>query len=449
MTQAQSFPADFIWGCATAAYQIEGAAQTDGRGPSVWDTFSHSPGRVALDQNGDVAVDHYHRYEEDIRCLQWLGARGYRFSFSWPRVIPNGTGATNPLGLDFYDRLVDALLAAGIEPWPTLFHWDLPQALEDRGGWASRDTAQAFADYAGVIADRFSDRIQHYLTINEFACFTDSGYYDGVFAPGLRLPRARRNAIRHNALLAHGLAVRALRASARRPVKVGLAENPQPAVPVIETEEHIAAARKAMGEINAHFLTAVMEGRYRESYLTAEGADAPVFTDEEMAIIGTPLDLVGLNLYSPAHVRADDGPSGYAVVPHPSSYPRLDMPWLHINPQITYWGPRLVSELWNVKHVVITENGAASQDQLTPEGEVYDTDRLMYLRQHFLAAQRAVAEGWPLKGYFVWTLMDNFEWAYGFTKRLGVFYTRLDTLERIPKLSAKFYRETIRRGSVA
>jgi len=269
----------------------------------------------------------------------------------------------------------------------------------------------------------------------------------GVFAPGLRLPRARRNAVRHNALLAHGLAVRALRASARRPVKVGLAENAQPAVPVIETEEHIAAARKAMGEINAHFLTAVMEGRYRESYLTAEGADAPVFTDEEMAIIGTPLDLVGLNMYSPTHVRADDGPTGYAVVPHPNSYPRLDMPWLYINPQIAYWGPRLVSELWNVKHVVITENGAASQ--LTPEGEVYDTDRLMYLRQHFLAAQRAVAEGWPLKGYFVWSLMDNFEWACGYTKRFGIFYTRYDTLERIPKLSAKFYRETIRRGSVA
>lgn len=443
------FPDNFLWGCATAAYQVEGAAREDGRKPSVWDTFAHQPGRVAMGHTGDVAVDQYHRYAQDVQLMKWLGVKAYRFSIAWPRVFPDGYGQPNEKGMAYYERLVDALLAAGIEPYATLFHWDLPQACQDRlGGWQSRETVKHFGEYAGFVARRLSDRISHFFTINEFSCFTDLAYGYGVFAPGLKLPPRRLNQVRHHALLGHGTALEAIRAAARRPVQVGLAENPTVCVPVMETEPHIAAALRAMRQLNAPFLTAVLEGKYTDRYLSTAGANAPEFTPADMRTIGGRLDFVGLNCYAPNYIRAADGPSGFAEVPHPSSYPHMASPWLYIGPQILYWAPRHLKEIWGVNNVMITENGCSADDRPGAGGHVYDTDRVMYLRNHFVQAHRAVSEGWPLTGYFVWSLLDNFEWLDGYTKRFGVYYVNFETQERTAKLSAEFYREVIARRAV-
>jgi beta-glucosidase len=443
------YPDGFLWGCATASYQIEGAAAAEGRKPSVWDTYSHTPGRTADGGNGDVANDDYHRYRQDIQLLKRLGAKAYRYSVAWPRVFPDGTGAPNEKGIDFYERVTDELLRNGIVPYVTLFHWDLPQSLEDRvGGWQSRDTSRAFADYAAFVVKRLSDRVKHFLTMNEFVCFTDFGYGSATKAPGKTLPPAAVNQVRHNAVLAHGMAVQSIRAAARPGTKVGIAENPDICVPVIETEKHVEAAAKAMREVNAPFLTAVLEGRYLDSYLSEAGRDAPKFSPEDMKIIGSPLDFVGLNIYFPTYVRAADGPFGFAVIEPPASYPRMASPWLSIGPEIAYWAPRHLSRIWGVKEIYITENGTSSDDRLTPDGHVYDTDRLMYLRNHLVHGHRAVSEGFPLRGYFLWSLMDNFEWADGYTKRFGIYYVDFETQKRTPKLTAEYYRETIARNSV-
>ncbi len=444
------FPESFLWGCATASYQVEGAAAEDGRKPSVWDTYARQPGRVAMGHTGDIAADQYHRYKQDIQLIKALGAKAYRFSVAWPRVFPDGSGQPNEKGIAYYQRLVDALLAAGIEPYATLFHWDLPQALEDSvGGWRSRETAKLFGEYASFVTRRLSDRVSHFFTINEFSCFTDEGYGSGTKAPGLKLPAREVNQVRHCAVLAHGIALQAIRAAARRPVEVGIAENPTMCVPVIETEPHIAAARRAMRELNAQFLTAVLEGSYTPAYLEAAGKDAPQFTPEDMKTIGGRLDFVGLNCYAPTHIRADSGPSGFAVVPHPASYPHMASGWLYFGPEILYWAPRHLKEIWGVNNVMITENGCSADDPVAADGRVYDTDRVMYLRNHLAQAHRAVSEGWPLTGYFLWSLLDNFEWADGYTKRFGIYYVNFETQERTPKLSADFYRETIARNAVA
>jgi beta-glucosidase len=442
------FPDSFLWGCATAAYQVEGAAQEDGRKPSVWDTHAHQPGRVAHGDTGDVSVDQYHRYAQDVQLMKWLGVKAYRFSIAWPRVFPDGSGQPNEKGIAYYERLVDALLAAGIEPYATLFHWDLPQALQDSvGGWQSRDTAKYFADYAGFVARRLSDRVSHYFTINEFSCFTDLAYGNGMFAPAMKLPPRQLNQVRHHAVLGHGMALAAIRAAAHRHVQVGLAENSAMCVPILETEPHIAAARRAMRQMNAPFLTAVLEGKYTAEYLAGAGPNAPEFTPEDMRIIGGHLDFVGLNCYSPTYIRASDVPSGFSQVPNPSSYPHMASPWLTIGPQILYWAPRHLKEIWDVNNVMITENGCSADDKLSG-GHVYDTDRVMYLRNHFVQAHRAVSEGWPLTGYFLWSLLDNFEWNDGYSKRFGIYYVNFETLERTPKLSAEFYRGVIARRAI-
>ncbi|MCE9614942.1 MAG: beta-glucosidase [Lentisphaerae bacterium] len=450
-TELLSFPKDFLWGTASAAYQVEGAANEDGRGPSIWDTFSHTPGCTEMDQHADVAVDQYHRYPEDIRWMQWMGVKAYRLSMSWSRVLPAGDGPANEKGFAYYDRLVDALLAAGITPWITLFHWDLPQALEDRfGGWRSPETARRFADYAAACMQRLSDRVTNWFTINEFVCVTDNGYSQGIFAPGLKLPRKPRNQVRHHALLAHGWGVQAMRAAARQPIRIGIAENMKACVPVFETDEHIAAARTAFRVENARFLTAIMEGRYLDSYLEDEGADAPEFTEAEMTAIGQPLDFIGANLYTPAHIRADAGaPHGYAEVPHPAGYPRMMPDWLFIGPSIGYWATRQLAEIWGVKAVYVTENGCGCPDKPTRGGQVLDTDRIMFLREYLMHMQRATREGWPLKGYFHWSLLDNYEWHRGYAQRFGLLYVNYATLARTPKLSAECYREMIRRNALA
>jgi beta-glucosidase len=448
-TAAREFPRGFLWGTATASYQVEGAVKEDGREPSIWDTFSRTPGRVVNNATGDVADDHYHKYKEDVQLMKSLGVKGYRFSIAWPRVFPQGAGAPNPKGLDFYNRLVDELLANGIQPYATLYHWDLPQALQDKGGgWESRDTSQAFAAYAAHVAARLSDRVKHFFTINEFGAFVELGYRLGIHAPGLKLPPARFNQTRHHAVLGHGLAVQAIRANAKPGTKIGLAENLTVCAPVIETPQHIEAATRATRELNAQYMTVIQEGKYTDAYLKATGADAPKFTPEDLKAISSPLDFVGINIYTPQYIRADDSELGFAVVPHPASFPRMASFWLYTGPEALYWGPRHVSKIWGAKEIYITENGCSSSDIPAKDGRVYDTDRVMYLRNYLTQLQRATSEGVPVHGYFLWSLMDNFEWADGYTNRFGLHYVDYETQKRTPKLSADFYREVIARNAV-
>ena len=445
-TEVRYFPKGFLWGCATAAYQVEGAAAEDGRGPSVWDTFSHTPGKTFNGETGDVADDSYHLYQQDIQLLRTLGVQAHRMSISWSRVFPEGKGFANPKGMDYYERVVDELLANHITPYVTLFHWDLPQALE--GGWQSRDTAKAFADYAAYVTRRLGDRVHNFMTTNEFTCFTDAGYREGRFAPGLRLPDAQVNQVRHNGILAHGLAVQAIRANTPAGTQVGLAENPTVFVPVIETPEHIEAARRATRLGNAPFLTAVMEGKYMDAYIQHLGPNAPKVEPGDFKAIGSPLDFVGLNIYTPTYVRADHSAWGFSVEPAPASYPHMASPWLTIGPECIYWGVRNVCELWKPPAVYITENGCSSDDVLTPEGRVEDTDRVMYLRNHLTHLHRAADEGYPVKGYFLWSLLDNFEWADGYSKRFGIHYVDFKTQRRYPKLSAEWYRDVVAENRV-
>ncbi|MBV9679197.1 MAG: beta-glucosidase, partial [Acidobacteriaceae bacterium] len=415
------FPDGFLWGCATAAYQIEGGAKADGRGTSIWDTFSHMPGKIHNNDTGDVADDSYHLYKEDVRMLKWLGARIYRFSTSWPRIFPQGTGQPNEKGIAYYDRLVDELLTNGIQPYCTLFHWDLPQTLQDRyKGWQSRETSQAFGDYAGYVASKLSDRVKYFFTTNEFSSFVDLGHSVGIHAPGLRLPPAQLNQVRHNAVLAHGLAVQAIRAKGKEGTKVGLADNLLSGIPIIEAEPHIKASAQATRFLNAQYLTVIMEGKYMEEYLQQQGAAAPRFTPEDLKIISSPLDFLGINIYTPVYVRASDSPGGFEQIKNPASYPHMASPWLSIGPEALYWAPRHVTEIWNAKEIYVTENGCSSADVLTPDGHVYDTDRVMYLRNYISKLRRAAVEGYPVRGYFLWSLMDNFEWADGYSLRFGI-----------------------------
>lgn len=449
----RSFPQGFLWGTATAAYQVEGAVHADGRGPSVWDTFSHTPGKTYKGETADVTDDDFHLYKEDVALMKELGVKTYRFSIAWPRVFPQGTGTPNPKGLDFYKRLLDELDSAGIAPYCTLFHWDLPQALQDKGGWTNPATAHAFADYAAYTAGQLSDRISHWMTINEFGSFIEAGYETGESAPGLRLSRKDVAQAGHIAVLAHGLAVQAIRAAAKNPVKVGLAQDAPGAMPAIENEAHIRAAETAFRQLNAKYLTAIMEGRYTDLYLRTLGADAPHFTPDEMKIIATPLDFLGINIYTTQEAVPTDTPEGFAMVPRPASYPHASSDWLFFNPQAIYWTPKLVSSLWGVKEIYITENGYSSDDILRPEapgpdGPVLDTDRVLYLRNYLTQLHRGVSEGIPVKGYFLWSLLDNYEWASGFSKRFGITYVDFKTEKRTPKLSYHFYQEIIRRNAL-
>ena len=443
------FPDGFKWGCATAAYQIEGAVKADGRGPSIWDTFSHTEGKVFHNDTGDVADDDYHLYKEDVGLMKSLGAKIYRFSTAWPRIFPQGTGQPNAKGIDFYNRLVDELLANGIEPYCTLFHWDLPQALQDKyKGWQSRETSKAFADYAGYVASKLSDRVQHFFTMNEFYTFVDLGHRVGIHAPGLKLPPAQFNQVRHNVVLAHGLSVQAIRAQAKPGTKVGLADNIASAIPIIESEPHVKASEKATRVLNAQYLTVILEGKYLDEYLEKEGAAAPKFTPEDLKVISSPLDFVGINIYVPLYVEASDSALGYSVLKQPESYPHMASPWLYIGPEAMYWGARHMAQIWNVKEIYITENGSSSADVLTDDGQVNDTDRVMYLRNYISKLHRATVEGFPVRGYFLWSLMDNFEWADGYGLRFGLFYVDYKTQKRYPKLSAHWYKELIRRNAV-
>ncbi len=453
------FPAGFVWGVATSAYQIEGAVDEDGRGASIWDTWSHTPGRTRNGDTGDVANDHYHRYREDVALMKSIGAKAYRFSIAWPRIFPEGTGQPNPKGMDFYRRLVDELLAAGIEPYATLYHWDLPQALHDaQGGWRSVDTAKAFGEYAGYVAEQLSDRVRNFFTINEFRSFVDLGYR-GIeigagtpvirHAPGLTLSPGDFNQVRHHAVLAHGLAVQAIRGRGVAGTRCGPAENMEIAVPAIDTADHVRAAEAATRERNASYLTVMLEGRYTDAYLEAAGSDAPIFTDGDLRTIASPVDFVGINVYRASEyvIPSNDAP-GYRAIPFNASHPTMLSPWQLLGPEALYWAPRFVQSLWGNREIFITENGCGASDEVSADGNVYDSDRVMFLRANLAALQRATAEGVPVKGYFLWSAQDNFEWNDGFGTRFGIIHVDFDSQRRTPKLSASWFREAAARNAV-
>src|SRR5215510_7084943 len=420
-SNTRTFPKGFFWGVGTSSYQIEGAWKEDGKGASIWDTYVHMPGNIKNNDTGDVANDHYHRYKEDVALMKDIRANSYRFSIAWPRIFPEGTGQANPKGLDFYSRLVDELKSAGIEPFVTLYHWDLPQTLQEKHrGWRSKETAKVFGDYAGYIAERLGDRVKHFFTINEFRSFVEGGYqgFDTQIgggktlhlggAPGLRLSNGELNQVRHHAVLGHGLAVQAMRARGRSGTKVGFAENMRIAVPVIETPEYVKAAERATRELNADFTTVMLEGRYTEEYLKTTGKDAPKFTDDELKTIASPLDFVGLNVYKPnSYVAPSDTPQGYRSIPINASHPKMQSEWHVFDPQCLYWAPHHVEALWGAKPIFITEIGCAASDVVAGDGQVYDSDRVMFLRAYLTQLQRATADGVPVDGYFLWSAQDN------------------------------------------
>jgi len=443
-----AFPKDFVWGAAAASYQLEGGAFEDGKGLSVWDVFCRKEGAVWQGHTGDVACDHYHRYREDVALMKALGLKGYRLSISWPRVLPEGVGAVNEKGLDFYERLVDELLAAGVEPWVTLFHWDYPFELFCRGGWLSPDSPAWFAEYTRAVVERLSDRVSHWMTLNEPQCFIGLGHQTGIHAPGLRLGMMEVLRAAHNALLAHGMSVQAIRAGAKSEPQVGMAPASRVCVPASEEPADVEAARRAMFSVasrdmfnNTWWLDPIFFGRYPEDGLELFGRDAPEVRQGDMETISQPLDFFGCNIYNGRTVRAgEDGrpegvplPPGYAIT-HQGDWP--------VVPASLYWGPRFFYERYGLP-VVITENGHQNLDSVALDGRVHDPQRIDYLNRYLLELERAVGDGVDVRGYFTWTIMDNFEWAYGYKIRVGLVYVDYTTLERVPKDSFYWYRKVI------
>ncbi|MCX7775416.1 MAG: GH1 family beta-glucosidase [Spirochaetaceae bacterium] len=441
MTRHDGFPDDFIWGCATASYQIEGATQEDGRGVSIWDTFAHTPGKVAGGDTGDIACDSYHRYLEDIALLRELNANAYRFSTAWPRIQPEGSGAPNQKGLDYYDRVVDALLESGIEPWMQLYHWDLPQALEDRGGWVNRETAYRFLDFAQIMFRHFGDRIRHFSSLNEPWCVAFLGYLQGVQAPGKTDRRLAHRAV-HHLLLAHGLAQRAYRESGL-PGAFGIVLNPARQRPATARPEDIEAADRAAIESTRIWLDPLYGRGYPELFMQLFGADIPM-EEGDLDIIASPPDFLGINYYFEQAIKAVpvDGQHPYGCALAETWHPKTAMGW-DIVPEGMLRLLRYIAGTWPVSELYVTENGVAFDDVPDSQGIVHDANRIAYLRSHLHACRDAIAEGIPLKGYFLWSLMDNFEWAYGYQKRFGIVRIDPVTLHRIPKKSFYYYRDVI------
>jgi beta-glucosidase len=396
----------------------------------------------------DVACDHYHRYADDLALMKSLGAKHYRLSIAWPRLYPEGDGELNPAGLAFYNRLIDKCLELGLKPWVTMFHWDLPQSLERRfGGWRSRKTVDAFAVYAETLVKALGDRVKHWITLNEILCFTEHGYGSGAKAPGLQLPAQVVNQTYHHALLAHGHAVRAVRQFGGPGARVGLTDCSDTMIPLVENEADIEAARAAFVAENTRVLEPVFKGRYHPDYLRAAGAEAPAVEPGDMALIGQPTDFLGLNIYRGRFVRAgrDGTPE---ILAFPPSFPHADATWLHHTPQALYWCPRMVAEIYGVQSIVITENGAGYDDLPPVNGEVLDLHRRDYLRNYLRELQRAIDDGVPVHGYFLWSFMDNYEWGDGYQRRFGVVYTDYATQERVPKASAHWYSAVMRANAV-
>ena len=465
------FPAGFVWGAATAAYQIEGAATADGRGPSIWDTFSHTPGAIIGGDTGDRGCDHYHRVESDVAMMAELGLHAYRFSIAWPRIQPTGEGAVEQRGLDFYSRLVDCLLQHGIEPVATLYHWDLPQALADRGGWPERRTAQAFGDYASIVARTLGDRVTSWTTLNEPWCSAYLGYASGVHAPGdTDTTRALRAA--HHLNLAHGLGAQSLRAALPAQAQVGVTLNLALVRPNSDSADDIDAARSVDALSNRVFLEPMLAGRYPPDLIadTARRTDWAFVQPSDLTDIHQPLDFLGVNYYAPTVVAAaddetrasltrrwvndpqsTDGPSIYpgsdwaVAVPQPA--PHTDMGWPVDASGLTELLLRVHRDYPDLP-LLITENGAAYVDVLEPDGTVHDADRIAYLADHLRAVRTAIDAGVDIRGYFVWSLMDNFEWAWGYSKRFGIVHVDYETFQRRPKDSARWYAAVARSNAV-
>ena len=446
-----AFPANFIWGAATAAYQIEGAWNEDGKGPSIWDFYCRKEGAVYEGHSGDVACDHYHRWPDDIGLMKEIGLQAYRFSLSWPRIIPEGRGAVNARGLDFYDRLVDGLLAAGIQPWTTLYHWDLPQELFLRGGWMNPDIPLYFAEYAEVVVRKLGDRVKHWMTLNEPQCFIGFGLGTGVHAPGLRMDWPDILQAGHHALLAHGRAVQVLRTLGGAGTRIGWAPCGVTSFPATESPADIAAAKQYMfaqtqktGMNNTWWGDPVVFGRYPEDGIALYGAAVPKYTAEEMKIISTPIDFYGFNTYNGTPVRAgaDGRPE---VVKQAPGFPINVYHW-PVNFDVLRWAARFLHERYG-KPLAVTENGLAGLDWVMADGAVHDPQRIDYLQRHIAGLGRAVAEGVPVEAYFEWSLMDNFEWNEGYRQRFGLIHVDYATQKRTLKDSAYWYRDFIRAQS--
>ncbi len=434
------FPDSFVWGASTSAYQIEGAWQADGKGPSIWDAFVHQAGNVANGDTGDVACDHYHRFREDVALLRDLGAAAYRFSVSWPRVQPDGAGTVNRAGLDFYERLVDELLEAGVEPWACLYHWDLPLAQQERGGWVERDTVERFVDYARIVADALGDRVAHVAIFNEPNVAAALGHLFGLHAPGLRDPQAFAAAT-HHFNLATGATVEALRSYGG--LELGTILSLQPVHAVRDEEEDLRMRDLFDAVSNRTVLDPILRGAYPD---LVAGMLEPHVRDGDLDRIAQPLDWLGVNLYTRQRVKADAASLlGASVAGPPDGAPATDMGW-EVYPEALYEQLRDLHDNYDAPPLYVTENGAAYDDGPDATGEVNDRRRIDYLAGHLEAAHRALAEGVDLRGYFAWSLLDNFEWHEGYEKRFGIVHVDYDTLERTPKRSFAWLQRTIANG---
>jgi beta-glucosidase len=445
MSHHTTFPPGFVWGAATASYQIEGAWQADGKGESIWDRFSHTPGKIGNGDTGDTACDHYHRWRDDIDLMRELGLGAYRFSISWPRVLPSGRGPANQAGLDFYDQLVDGLLAAGIQPFVTLYHWDLPQALQDLGGWTNRDVARWFSDYADLISRRLGDRVQHWITHNEPWVVAFLGEWFGVHAPGNQNLR-RALAASHHLLLSHGLALEPLRLNAGAGARLGITLNFEPAYPASDKAEDEAAARRHDGFINRWFIDPLYRGAYPEDMLEMFAGQMIEPQAGDMTIINRPGDFLGVNFYTRRVCRAGNAaPLNVACVEQPGEH--TAMGWEVYPPGLYDLLTRLHRD-YAPPVIYITENGAAFEDKLDAQGQIQDARREAYLREHFIQVHRAIEAGVPLRGYFVWSLMDNFEWSHGYGQRFGLIHVDYETMTRTIKRSGRWYRQVTRQNGV-
>ena len=451
-----NFPENFLWGTATASYQIEGAVKEGGRGTSIWDTFSHTPGKVRHGDTGDIACDHYHRLEEDLDLMSELGLQAYRFSVAWPRIQPEGGGPANQNGLDFYRRLVEGLRQRSIEPMLTLYHWDLPQALQDRGGWTSRDTSERFAEYAGIVYEALSDDVGFWITLNEPWVSAWMGYGLGVHAPGISDSSQALTAT-HHLLLGHGLAMERMR-SAADGNQLGVTLNLHPALPSRDREADREAARRVDGQANRLYLDPLFHGEYPEdlfSHYTERGVDLSFVQDGDLGTISAPIDFLGINYYFRNTVRDapdEDAPGipfadldARPVIPHAAEKTAMGWP---VEPEgLTEILVRVKEDYADVP-VYVTENGRAVSDYIDPEGDVDDEERVSYLDAHFRAAHEAIERGVDLRGYMVWSFLDNFEWAEGYSKRFGIVFVEYGTQRRVPKSSARWYKGVIERNGV-
>lgn len=457
MTDRVEFPDGFVWGAATAAFQIEGAASEDGRTPSIWDTFCRQPGRVLAGDTGDVACDHYHRIEEDLDLIASLGLPSYRFSVSWPRVIPSADGPVNAVGLDFYQRLVDGLLDRGITPLVTLYHWDLPQALQDAGGWLSRDTVDRFMDYVLVVGKALGDRVETFTTLNEPWCSAFLGYGSGVHAPGIADSPSALTAA-HHLNLAHGRATSALRAILPSSAQIGITLNPQQVEAADPASEgDLAAARQVDAVANRIFFDPLFNGQYPDELFedTAHISDWAFVRDGDLAEISAPIDWLGVNYYQPTYVRATSTTSGSTslwpgvngAAPVPAPEPHTPMGWTIEPAGLTRLLGRIHRDYPGVP-LLVTENGTSGRDTVGADGRVHDQERIDYLRTHLAAVHAAISAGVDVRGYYVWSLLDNFEWAWGYSERFGIIHVDYQTQRRTPKDSALWFRDVISNNAV-